>query len=234
MAEQLTYIVIGFHSRDQYDTRQYLTDCMDSLMKNTTNYRMIFVDDFCDDAGSEHLKTIASKFPETYIIRTFKQRWFTRSFNLGLRLVRSPWAVLLNSDTIMDPGWLEELYAVRDAIQSDGSRVGLVGSVQSQEEPRRYGIKVHPGYVTGHCWLVSMQAMYECSADRGMPGFYLDETQQKTIHIFSDNEICERMNKLGYITAEAYKSNVGHHGGKSWGHNLGRAFGVSLNEVNDY
>jgi hypothetical protein len=128
---------------------------------------------------------------------------------------------MLNSDTVVDVGWLEDLYAVRDAVEAEGYKVGLVGVEQSGEEQRRYHRTAEPGFVTGHCYLLSMQALYEASAARGTPGIYFDETQQKTIHIYSDNEICYNMNRLGWTTVVSFKTPVGHHGGKSWGHNLG-------------
>jgi glycosyltransferase involved in cell wall biosynthesis len=240
MADQLTYIVISCHSRGQYDTREYIKECVRTLEENTTNYRLIFVDDFCDEDGSAEIRQISKRFSSSYTIRTEKQRWFTRAFNLGLRLVRSPYVILLNTDTVLGPGWLEELYSVKaEAEATIGSHVGIVGSEFSEEEGRRWQnitsptTEGNPGYVTAHCLLVDMQAMFECSVDRGTPGFYLDETRQDMIHIRSDNEISYRMQKLGWNTIRSFKSAVGHHGGRSWGHNLGRICGLTLSEVND-
>lgn len=240
MANELIYIVLPVHSRGAYNTVPYLDDCMKTLKEHTNNFRMIFVDDYCDEEGSRAIERHARDFPESYIVRTFKQRWFTRAVNLGLRFVRSPWAVVLNSDTVLGAGWLDELCAVRDEVAGQGHKVGLVGSVLSAEEPRRYGLTSlpstpgNPGYVTGHCWLVNMYALFEASSDRGMPGWYLDECSQQCIHIYSDNEICARLNKLGWATAMSFKSAVGHHGGKSWHHDLGRAQSVMLQQVNDF
>lgn len=238
MAEELTYVVLAVHSRGQYNTVPYLNKCMETLKQNTTNYRMIFVDDYCDEEGSNAIIRHAEAFPESYIIKTFKQRWFTRAYNLGLRLVRSSWAVLLNVDTELGINWLEELYSVRDEASQLG-RVGLVGSEFSAEEGRRWqnitspSTPGNPGYVTAHCWLVSMQAMYEISAARGMPGFYLDETKQENIHIRSDNEGSYAMQRLGWLTIRSFKSAVGHVGGRSWHYDLGRICGIRLQDVND-
>src|SRR5712675_1601341 len=185
MAAELTYIVLAVHSRGEYNTVPYLDRCMETLEQNTNNYRMIFVDDWCDENGSQAIQRHAARYPESYIIKTHKQRWFTRAYGLGLRLVRSPWAILLNVDTELGSGWLEELYSVRDEAQQQlGIHVGLVGSEMSMEEPRRWQnitsptTPGNPGYVTAHCWLASMQALYEISADRGTPGIYLDEVNQ--------------------------------------------------------
>ena len=230
----LVYIVVGVHSRGEYDTRPYLENCLKTLKETTKDYRLVFVDDFCDENGSKAIQDQASQYPESYVIRTQKQRWFSRAYNLGMRLTRSEWVVLLNTDTVLYPGWLEELWSVKNLAEMDFQcEVGLVGSVYSDTETRRYARTISPDYVTGHCWLVNMKAMVDCSLDRNTPGLYLDETSQKTIHIFSDNEICERMNRLGYATVQSFKSQVGHHGGRSWGHRLDRISSLTLEQVND-
>jgi hypothetical protein len=211
-----TDIVIGV--RNCHDTLQVT---LDTLVQHTKNWRIIFVADFALAEDHAVIEDFCNKHPGSLKITTRFQRWFTRSYNLGLRLVRTPWAVILNSDVVLGQGWLDELYDIKAIAEGDGHKVGLVGSMLSGEEPSRYRYMKHPGYVTGHCVLLSMQAIYEASANRGTPGIYLDETTVKCIHIFSDNEICERLNKLDYETLYSYKSAVGHHGGRSWGHQLG-------------
>lgn len=240
MASERTYIVIAVHSRGQYNTVSYFDKCMETLEQHTNNYIPIFVDDWCDEEGSNAVQRHAAKYPSSYIIKTHKQRWFSRAYNLGLRLVRSPWAVLLNTDTELGEGWLEELYSVRDEAQAQlGIKVGLVGSEFSAEEGRRWqnitspSTPGNPGYCTAHCWLASMQALYEISAERGMPGFYLNEVEQRCIHIFSDNDGTYAMQRLGWATIRSFKSAIGHHGGKSWNHDLGRVVGIRLEDVND-
>ena len=217
-----TDIVIPFRSVDKFRTEACLKHCIETLFENTHNFRLIFVDDNSDDVGREFLHGIACTYPECVVIRTYKQRWFTRAVNLGLRLVRTPWCVELNSDVSLGVGWLEELYAVKDELeQNGGMRVGLVGSVYAANEPRRYHVTRPPDFVTGHCWLINMEAARQVSVTLGTPNDYLDETNAKSIHIFSDNHLCYQMNNLGWQTVMAFKSGVGHAAGKSWGHRLG-------------
>lgn len=238
--EKTTYIILGCHSRNQYQAIDYLPKLMETLRQHTDNYRMIFVDDFCDDKARTMISSYAEQYPESYVIRTNKQRWFTRAYNLGLRLVRSKYAILLNLDCELGPGWLDELYSVKDEAENElKQKVGLVGSEYSADEQRRWQnitsptTPGNPGYLTGHCILADMYALFEASANRGTPGIYLDETQVRTIHIYSDNEISERLHKIGWATVRSFKSQVGHHGGKSWHHELNRVFRLTLEEVSD-
>lgn len=227
-----TDIVICVRATREFPMEGYFEKCVDTLTATTHNFRLLIVDDNSDLEGANVVARVASRFPGAKLIRTYFQHWFTKAYNLGLRLARTPRVVLLNADTELGAGWLEELYDVwEDFERSSGRRVGLVGSVFSGDEQRRYIETVRPGYTTGHAWLVSMQALYDVSARRGQPGIYLDETSPLNIHIRSDVELCWTMNDIGWATITSFKSAVGHHGGKSWGHNVARVQCLTLEEV---
>lgn len=226
-----TDIVITYRSTGTFPTGEVLQKCIETLELHTHNYRLIFVDDGSDIGGRECISNIADRFPDCVMVRTHRQHWFTRAVNLGLSVARTPHVVVLNSDTVCDTGWLEELYAVKDEVEATSGRVGLVGSIQSGEEPRRYALSGHPDYVTGHAWLLNMSAMYEASVHHNSPGIYLDQGVPGLIHINSDVYICWELNAMGWNCVKAFKSNVGHLGGRSWGHALA-LIPRSLDEVN--
>lgn len=230
---QPTDIIIAIRGTREFPIEQDFINCINTLQAHTQNYRLILVDDNSDAVAAQVINEIAARNRNTMLIRTNFQHWFSRAYNLGLRLARTQWVVMLNADTVLDAGWLDELYAVRDEATSViGRRVGLVGSELSGEEPRRWAETQNPGYVTGHCWLVDMGALYDISAGRGQPGIYLDETRQDAIHIKSDVYACYDMNRLGWATIRSFKAAVGHIGGRAWGHNVGKALSVQLCQVN--
>lgn len=229
-----TDIVIAVRATRQYPMEQYFVPCIESLKQTVSDYRVILANDSSDEVGTKVIESVFQTLPKgSVLINTKEQNWFTRAYNKGLRMVKTPYAVALNADTVLRPGWLEELYDVWREASTNGINVGLVGSVESEIEPYRWKPVVQPDYVTGHCWLLSMSALLDASADRGTPGWYLDETTQRNIHIFSDNEICYRLQKLGYATIVSYKSGVGHHGGKSWGHDLSSIWPLRLEDLPD-
>jgi GT2 family glycosyltransferase len=214
-----TDIVIGFRSTAEHRTEEYMSLCVDSVVKNTTNYRFIFIDDNSDEIGKEFIDRLAGSFKSSVLIRTHFQHWFTRSFNLGMRLVRTPKVVLLNSDVIVYESWLDVLYSDWDAANLE-HRVGLLGSENYVPFVTPWKFVQEPEFVTGHCWLVSMEALADVATNRNTPGLYLDETNARTIHIFSDNELCYALNKLNWGTVKCWNSHVDHVAGKSWGHRL--------------
>lgn len=226
-----TDIIICARITREFPNEGEFQQCIEALAQNTTRYRLILVDDASDGIGQEVISNVAKQFRDCILLRTHFQHWFTRAFNLGLRMARTPVVVALNSDTIPRQGWLDELYAVREEATQQVGRVGLVGSVLSHEEPRRWHNSTDQDYVTGHCWLLVMDALVEISAARGMPGIYLDETSAGTIHIHSDVRACWEMNKLGWATIKSFKSPVDHHGGRAWGHQVWRVAGLNLHDV---
>lgn len=226
-------IVIAVHASEEFPMQNRFIKCYETLCQNTLDFRLILVDDFCYEPARKIVEEIASRKRNTLLVRTGYQRWFSRAYNIGLRLVRTPRVVILNADTEIGTGWLEELKAVWSEAESQGMRVGLVGSVMSPEEPRRWFSTAGTGYVTAHCWLASMQALFEVSAARGMPGWYFDEVNLKNAHIFSDNDVCYSMNRLGWATIQSHKSWVGHVGGASWGHQLHRVFNLQKHQLED-
>lgn len=222
-----TDIIVPVHN-----ALEYLTACVVSVDRHTQNFRYIFVDDYSDRVVSEWLLDRVKERPTSLLVRTGQQKWFTRASNLGLRLVRTERCVLLNSDCVVDDGWLEELYSVWDdaATKIVGRKVGLVGSHLSAEEPRRWGEYIEPGYVTGHCFLLSIPIIAEIAERRGQAGWYLDEMHREAIHINSDRYLSYELNRAGYATVASFKAAVGHHGGKSWGYQLSRMGSLQIGD----
>jgi hypothetical protein len=227
MSHPQTDIVLPVH-----DALDYTTACIDSVFAHTKDFRLILVDDYSGPETSCYLYGVLMRQPQALLVKTAQQKWFTRASNLGLRLVRTPRAVLLNSDCVVDGGWLDELYDVWTEAESKTSprRVGLVGSTLSGEEQRRWAESLEPGYVTGHCFLLSIPVLSEISGRRGQEGWYLDEVHLDAVHINSDRYLCYEMNRAGYSTVASFKSAVGHHGGKSWGYNLGRLSSLRIGD----
>lgn len=137
---------------------------------------------------------------------------------MGLRLVRTPWSVLMNADITVSAGWLEELYANKDAAEKAGHKVGLVGH-QARVEPGKFKWLVTKkgtpdiDYVTGHCYLLNMQALEEVSAARGTPGWYFNEQDPAQIQYKADVHMCYDLNALGWATIACFNNTVYHHHG---------------------
>ncbi len=105
-----------------YGKIEYTYRCLRSLWSHQTRYsfEIIVVDDQSPDKTQEVLQQIKG-------IRVFHNRsnlGFIRSCNLGAAHARGKLLVMLNNDTVVRPGWLDELVETFNCIP----QAGLVGS----------------------------------------------------------------------------------------------------------
>lgn len=203
-----------------HNALEHLKVCVDTVYQHTKDFRLILVDD-CSDADTKaYLQTVVARNESNLMVQTVRQKWFSRACNLGFRLVRTDRCILLNSDCIVNEGWIEELAGVWSDLENTGHKVGLVGAYGDPGNAVRYVTTSKPNYVTGHCWFCNMHAFSEVAIQRNTHGYFFNERDPMQVHINSDRIFCHELNELGYTTASAFKVPVGHEGGKSWGHNL--------------
>ncbi len=101
---------------------EYTYQCLRSLMSHMTGYsfEVIVVDDASSDITREMLNSIGG----IRVIRNDRNEGFVRSCNAGARAAKGRLLVMLNNDTIVRPGWLDELVETFNCVPS----AGLVGS----------------------------------------------------------------------------------------------------------
>jgi GT2 family glycosyltransferase/glycosyltransferase involved in cell wall biosynthesis len=105
-----------------------VTRCLASIGTWTdARHRLIVVDDASEAACRDELRRFAAASPAITLIRNEERQGYTKSANLGLRLSSAPLVVLLNSDTIVTPRWLERLI---ECAYSD-PRIGIVGPLSN-------------------------------------------------------------------------------------------------------
>lgn len=218
-----------------HNALEYTKECVATIVGHTPALnRIIIVDDVSDIDTTAYLMGLLASHTSWLYIRTGSQRWWTRATNLGLRMARTERTCVINSDCVVNDGWLEELYDVWEDAAYQGLNVGLVGSQMNMADTRRWIPTQEPQYVTGHCLLLRISVMQAASDQRGCSGWYFPERpgiDDRCAHIFSDNEICYQLNRMGYATIISLKAPVGHHGGRSWGHDLSKTYGLRGGDI---
>ncbi len=102
--------------------------CLASVAEHTdARHRLIVVDDASDPACRDELRRFAEANPGIDLIRNDARRGYTKAANQGLRQSTAELVVLLNSDTIVTPRWLEGLI---ECAFSD-PRIGIVGPLSN-------------------------------------------------------------------------------------------------------
>jgi GT2 family glycosyltransferase len=102
--------------------------CLESALANTGEppFELIVVDNASGDGSREYLEELAERDARVTLLANSKNAGFPAACNQGLAAARGETLVLLNSDTIVAPGWLAGLEAHLDA------GAGLVGPVTNR------------------------------------------------------------------------------------------------------
>lgn len=101
--------------------------CLASVVKHTTApYGLILVDDGSDAPTRDYLAGFAQAHNAT-LLRNEQALGYTFAANQGLRRSAAGYVVLLNSDTIVTPEWLDRMIACAESEP----RIGIVGPLSN-------------------------------------------------------------------------------------------------------
>lgn len=105
-----------------YGQVDYTYQCLRSLWAHRTrfSFEVVVVDDCSPDNTAQVLASIEG----VRVVRNQENRGFILSCNSGARAARGSLVVFLNNDTLVRPGWLDELVDTFNLVP----RAGLVGS----------------------------------------------------------------------------------------------------------
>jgi GT2 family glycosyltransferase len=104
-----------------------VTICLNSIIRHSLPpYHLIIVDDGSGEETKLFLEQFAHENQAT-LLRNDQAKGYTFAANQGLRESKEPFVILLNSDTIVTPFWLDRLIAC--ANSSD--KIGIVGPLSN-------------------------------------------------------------------------------------------------------
>ncbi|MFA5032822.1 MAG: glycosyltransferase family 2 protein [bacterium] len=91
-----------------YNGKHWLKDCLDSILKNTTNtnFEILLVDNASTDGSIEYVE---KEFPSVKIIKNKTNVGFTRGNNIGIKEAVGEYICILNNDTIILSDAIENL-----------------------------------------------------------------------------------------------------------------------------
>jgi GT2 family glycosyltransferase len=107
----------------------YTRMCVETVLTNTGDcaFELIVVDNGSTDGSLEYLEAVATRDARVQVLANGDNTGFPAACNQGLAAAHGRHFVLLNSDTMVSPRWLERLLSHLDA---DG--VGMVGPVTNR------------------------------------------------------------------------------------------------------
>jgi len=114
--------------------------CLESVSQFTDHpFEAIVVDDCSDKYSAWYLQNFASQHQNFRYVRNPKNIGFVGSVNRGMEESEHGDIVLLNSDTIVTPGWLSKLYK---CAHSD-EKIGIVSPLSTRSS--HLWLKLNPG-----------------------------------------------------------------------------------------
>jgi GT2 family glycosyltransferase len=111
-----------------FNQEEFTIQCISSIVKNTRDYRIIWVDNGSEESSRRTVEEVLSFTPHLHIQNPTNQG-FVQAVNRGLEASNSQYIVILNNDTIVTPEWFDNLKRV---FQSQNA-VGLVGPLTSTD-----------------------------------------------------------------------------------------------------
>jgi GT2 family glycosyltransferase len=177
-----------------YNNLEYLPDCLYSLSNQTIKgIKVIFIDNNSTDGSSEFVE---KNYHEILIIKNKENEFFCKAHNRGIRESGCDFHLVLNTDVILEPDFIEEILKasmIDDKVgivsgkimRMDKKHVDTTGLFLGRDRrpiERGYGIEDHgqydeQGYVFGAGGVAPLYRM-EMLEDISYKGEFLDESYE--------------------------------------------------------
>lgn len=90
-----------------YNGKHFMEPCLASLDKQTfKDFKILIVDNASSDGSIPYMQ---ENYPEIEVIALEKNYGFSKAVNVGIRHSKTPYVILLNNDTTVDPHYVEEM-----------------------------------------------------------------------------------------------------------------------------
>jgi GT2 family glycosyltransferase len=205
-----------------YRAADALGECLESLSRSgdAARQQIIVIDDASNDGTAE---MVEQEFPGVVLVRRRTNGGFAQAVNTGMNRVgpRSRFVAVLNSDTVVEPAWLEaaitamaddeSIGAVADLIDSAGMGYTIAGWAYRRGHGRRCGPPFdRPGPVLG---ATGTAAVFRREAIDGQSLVYRDDLSC----YYEDTELALRLQLAGWRCLYVPDSVVRHKVSRSYG-----------------
>ena len=130
-----------------WNTKRLLLDCICSIYETVKNisFEIWLVDNASSDGSVEAVK---QNYPDVKIIQNTKNLGFAAANNIALERMRGQYALLLNTDTILTNGAVEDLF---DFVEKNQGAGMACGQLLNQDGSKQNSIANFPGILSLLC-----------------------------------------------------------------------------------
>lgn len=194
-------------------------NCINSLIRHTAfPYRLIIIDNASHSEVRDYLESLKSGISDFLVIRNEENLGFVKAMNQGLKQSSAEFICLMNNDTVVTEGWLNEMIDIAER----NIEIGIVNpssNTLAQVLPKDETIDSYAknlkrfkgqwgelGQCSGFCMLLKREVIDKVGI--------FDEAYETGY--FEEADYCRRAQKLGYRFARAKAAYVYHLDGASF------------------
>lgn len=179
-----------------YNSRNYIRDCLDSLVRQTSNYPFEIIIADSSDNGTTQL--VESEYPQVKLIKLTKQTPPGPARNAAIEKAQGQIIACIDSDCVAEQGWIDNIVA---AHQKEGKVIGgaiingtprsFIGTAEYYVEFSEY----HPAQKQSNCRMIpTCNLSFARSIFKKIGGF---ETAGGVLTKAEDLLFCYRINQCG-------------------------------------
>ena len=215
-----------------------IKDCLGSIYANThsTEFEVIVSDNGSTDGS---IQFIHENFPRVQVIENGRNLRFSKGNNVGIRASKGDYVLILNPDTIIHDGALDQIIAFADkrpeagafgcrVLNSDGTFQGCIWPFPTPRSEWCWALQLnflarfsewfHPGRYVG--WKGDKERTVGWPAGcfllvRGELLRRLDGFDEKFFYYYEDTDLCKRVWAAGYSILYTPEMSITHLGGQS-------------------
>lgn len=215
--ETVTAVVVA------YDSADVLPACLDALRREGVPPIVV------DNASSDDSAAIARARGAT-VIASPRNEGYGRANNLGIAACRTPYALIVNPDLVLQPGAMAELLAAAGRYPDAGMLAPRIvepsgrvfiqpRSLLSPAHLNHSGAAIVPEgdaclpFLSGACLLL------RCEVFEALGGF-----DPRIFLFYEDDDLCRRMRDAGHALVHVHEAQAHHARGRSSKPSPGRRF----------
>ncbi len=216
-----------------WNTRDLIEDCIESIFATAPaglDFETIVIDNASTDGGTEYLSSLGSKI---VLIKNQENLGYAKACNMGMKIAKGRYILLLGSDTIMQQGVLEECTRFLDAHTEAGA---VSCKLLNPDGTAQNSLKKFPGLKNAFYTYLSLDRL---NKDYDMSDFNYDKTieaeqvattflmirkevLQKTGFfdesyriLYNDVDLCRKIRDAGYKVYFIHSCAIVHYGSRS-------------------
>ncbi len=209
-----------------YNNASMTIQCLESIRQRSfyPSLEYIVVDNASESSEFKKIQAYCKKWNISFVPNSTNEG-FARGNNIGMKMAKGDFIILLNNDTVVTPGWIERM-----VFHSLPMHVGIVGPVTNSvgnemlialsynsetldgmESEARYYTATHWGVenewkmLAAFCWLLPKRVYKKIGG--------LDEKYGRAL--FEDDDYCLRVKQCGFKLIGADDVFIHHYGSKS-------------------